>query len=352
MYEDKTYENIKGEILKKVSLTDKREGSFVNDMVSGVAYEIEGAYNRFDKQLGIMFVEDSAGSYIDKRGAEYGILRKQGTYAKGACTFLGKKGSKVSVGDLCATASGLLFSVTTAGAVEESGMIVLPIQAVESGDKYNVLAEEIDTLPVSINGITMVVNAESVLGGTETETDEALAERIWARLQTPVTSGNAYHYRLWAMDVEGVGDAKIFPLDNGPGTVTVMPITAGKRSPGDEIITKVTSYIEELRPIGATVTIIAPAEVLINISASVSISSSTTVSKVKEIYEGLLEEYIKGSVFRLAVVDYYKCLSMFYEIEGVQAVETFTMNGASGNIVIGAKEIQVAGTVSIEGAIL
>ncbi len=349
MYEDKTYENIKEGILEKVSLTDKREGSFVNDMVSAVAYEIEGAYNRFDKQLGIMFVDDSAGSYIDKRGAEYGIARKEGTYAQGECTFIGSKEAKVSAGDLCATTSGLLYSVTTGGTLGDSGMIVLPIRAVEIGDKYNVLAEEISTLPASINGITAVTNVENILGGTETETDEALAERIMARLQTPATSGNAYHYRMWAMDVEGVGDAKVFPLDNGPGTVTVMPITAEKRSPGEEILTEVTSYIEELRPIGSTVTIVAPEEVLINVAASLNISSATTVAKVKEAYEVLLEEYIKTSVFRLSVVDYYKCLSMFYEIEGVQAVQTFTINEGTASIAIGDKEIQVAGTVVVEG---
>jgi len=350
VYEEKTYENIKGEILKKVSLTDKREGSFVNDMVSAIAYEMEGAYSRFDKQLGIMFVNDSAGNYIDKRGEEYGIVRKEGTYARGECTFIGNKGAKVAIGDLCATTSGLLYNVTTGGTLGDSGMMVLPIRAVEIGDKYNVLAEEINTLPASINGITAVANVENILGGTARETDEALAERILARLQTPATSGNAYHYRLWAMDVEGVGDAKVFPLDNGPGTVTVMPITAEKRSPGEEILTKVTDYIDELRPIGATVTIIAPQEVLINVTARINISLATTVAKVKETYETLLEEYIKGSVFRLSVVDYYKCLSMFYEIEGVQAVQTFTINGGTASIAIDAKEIQVAGAVVIEGA--
>lgn len=351
MYEDKTYENIKEGMLKKITLTDKREGSFANDMVSAVAYEIEGAYNRFDKQLGVMFVDDSAGNYIDKRGEEYGIIRKEGTYANGECTFMGNKGAKVSVGDLCGTSSGLLFGATQEKTIDESGTVVVPVSAVEIGDKYNVLPEEINTLPASINGITAVNNAEKVLGGTERETDDALAERIIARMQTPATSGNAYHYRIWAMDVDGVGDAKVFPLDNGAGTVTVMPITAEKRSPGEGIIAEVSSYIEQMRPIGATLSVVAPTEVMVNVAASLSISTATMAAKVKEEYEILLEEYIKNSVFRLSVVDYYKCLSMFYEINGVLTVQTFTINGGTTSIPIGAKEIQVAGAVEVQEAI-
>lgn len=94
VYEEKTYENIKAEILKKVSLTDKREGSFVNDMVSAVAYEMEGAYSRFDKQLGIMFVNDSAGNYIDKRGEEYGIIERKVPMPRESVPLSGTKGRR------------------------------------------------------------------------------------------------------------------------------------------------------------------------------------------------------------------------------------------------------------------
>lgn len=351
MYENKTYETIKNDILKKVTLTDKREGSFVNDMISPISYELERIYGEFDRLLGIMFVDDSAGGYIDKRGSEYGINRKEGTHATGYCSFIGSKGAVVKLGDLCSTMSGLLFEVTKDGNIDDSGIITLPVKAAEIGDKYNVLAEEINTLPANINGVTGVINADKFLGGTERENDDSLANRILARLQAPATSGNVYHYKLWAMDVTGVGDAKIFPLDNGAGTVTVMPITADKRSPGDDIITKVADYIEGQRPIGATVTVAAPTEVLIEVSATINISSAVTIELVKEEYINLLRDYIKRSVFRLAVVDYYKCLSMFYDIAGVLSVESFVLNGGTANITIGEKEIQVTGTVTVEKAV-
>lgn len=347
MYEEKTYEAIRDGILERVTATDKREGSFVSDMVSPISYELESVYNQFDRMLGVMFLDTSAGEYIDKRGEEYGILRKEGSKAKGECTFYGSEYTEIPVGTLCATAGGLLYEVQEGGTIDESGEITLPIIAEQIGDRYNVLTGSIHILPVEIFGVTRISNANKLLGGTERETDNELVERILMRLQAPATSGNAYHYRMWAMDVEGVGNARIFPLDNGPGTVTVLPITSSHRSPDAEIIQKVTAYIEEMRPIGATVTVQAPTERLINVAATVEISTATTIEKVRRKYTELMEAYIKGSVFRLGRVDYYRCLSMFYDIEGVTAVNTFRMNGGTDSIDIDEKEIQVMGTVEV-----
>ena len=213
------------------------------------------------------------------------------------------------------------------------------------------LAGSVRVLPTSIFGVTAVTNDAKMLGGSERETDAELVERILLKLQSPATSGNVYHYKLWAMNVEGVGNVKVFPLDNGPGTVTIMPITSSGRSPDEEIIQRVEEYIEEQRPIGATVTVMAPAEKMINVAASVEITTAVTAETVKEAYRKLLEEYIKSSVFKLSTVDYFKCLSMFYDIEGVVSVKTFTINGGTESISIGEKEIQVTGSIDIEGAV-
>ena len=351
MYEDKTYENIRDEILSKVTLTDTREGSFASDVVSPISYEMEKTYNQFDRMLGIMFLDTSAGTYIDDRGKEYGIIRKEGTYAKGEVTFTGEKDVEIPAGTLCATVGGLMFEVLEGGVIPEGGTITLPVEAQEPGDKYNVLAGSVRVLPTSIFGVTAVTNGGKMLGGSERETDAELVERILLKLQSPATSGNVYHYKLWAMNVEGVGNVKVFPLDNGPGTVTVMPITSSGRSPDEEIIQRVKEYIEEQRPIGATVTVMAPAEKMINIAASVEITTAVTAETVKEAYGKMLEEYIKSSVFKLSTVDYFKCLSMFYDIEGVVSVKTFTINGGTESISIGEKEIQVTGSIDIEGAV-
>ena len=178
-----------------------------------------------------------------------------------------------------------------------------------------------------------------------------MIDRLLLRLRTPATSGNAYHYLQWALEIEGVGNAKVFPLDNGPGTVGVMLITSAGRSPGEDVINAAAAHIEGERPIGATVSVYAPQEVVINIEAAIQISASTTLKAVKKEYQSLLSNYIKNSVFVLSNVDYYKCLSMFYDIPGVVAVKSFLLNGAQKNIPISEKQIQVLGSITIGGVV-
>lgn len=352
MYEDKTYEAIRSGILDKITSLDKREGSFVSDMISPVSLEMEGIYKQFEKLLGIMFVEDSAGEYIDKRAEEYGLTRKQGTKATGSVLFTGRAGVSVPAGTLVSTITGLLFetveevSIPSAETTAEAA-----IQASEAGSVYNVLKGEVCRLPVSVSGISGVTNTEKTLGGSDDETDRELIERLLFLLRSPATSGNIYHYKIWATAVDGVGDAKIFPLDNGPGTVTVLPITSDGRSPDKKIIDDVTAYIEENRPIGATVTVSAPSEVMIQISATIVLDGGVSLADVTAQYKAATEKYIKDSVFKLNVVDYYKCLSIAYEIPGVSQVVSFTVNGGTENITIGAKEIQVLGTVTLTEAV-
>lgn len=351
MYEGQTYEVIKERMLEPITKTDKREGSFVGDMMSSCAYEGERMYHQMDVVLGIAFLTTASGGYIDMHVNPDGIYRKEATFARGEVTFTGAEGTEIPAGSLCATAGGLLFEVTTEGTIGEEGTVTLPVRAAEAGDKYNVLAGYINTLPVNINGVTGVTNAEGTLGGADRETDEALRTRGLLHKQKPATSGNPAHYLEWAMEVNGVGNARVFPLDNGPGTVGVMPITSGGRATGEDILTAVYENIEQKRPIGATVSVYAPEEVMISVDAEIEISTATTIAEVLKAYRAKFEAYIKESVFKLALVDYYKCLSMFYEISGVTSVKTCTVNGGEENISIGAKQIQVAGDVTVREAV-
>lgn len=351
MYEDRLYEVLKEEMLQEITQTDKREGSFVNDIISTSAMKGEEVWAELSKAVGVFFKKDCTGEYCDRFAEEYGITRKNGKKAKGTVTFTGEAGVEIPVGTLCATSAGLMFVTTEVGSIGASGTVSVPVEAEDIGDKYNILTGYINTLPVAIRDVTGVTNGAAFIGGAEAETDEELIDRLLLRLRTPATSGNAYHYLQWALEVEGVGNAKVFPLDNGPGTVGVMLITSAGRSPGEDVINAAAAHIEGERPIGATVSVYAPQEVVINIEAAIQISASTTLEAVKKEYQSLLSNYIKNSVFVLSNMDYYKCLSMFYDIPGVVAVKSFLLNGAQKNIPISEKQIQVLGSITIGGVV-
>ena len=71
------------------------------------------------------------------------------------------------------------------------------------------------------------------------------------------------------MSVKGVGNCKILPLWNGPGTVKVLIIDSNGQTASRELIKNVADYIETVRPIGATVTVASPTPLAITVSVAV-----------------------------------------------------------------------------------
>jgi len=347
MYENLTVEQIKNDILNRISSDlDKSEGSFINDMVSGVAYEIWKVYQSMDALIPIAFVDETSGEYIDKRAAEYGIKRKPGTKAEVALSFTGTDGTVIPKGKIFVTSEGLQFE-TSEDVTIENGAASVTATAVEIGSEYNVEVETITGQLISLSGLTSVTNPEPATGGADPETDAALVKRLYDYLQNPATSGNAAHYRQWALEVDGVGAAKVIPLWNGPGTVKVL-IVGNNNEPVDQsIVEKCRVHIEENRPIGATVTVVSAEGLPINVSVSVIIDSTTTLENVRDSFEEALRVYLRSIAFSKYTLVYNRVAYMLLDIPGVIDYTSLTINGGTTNITIGDDQVPVLGTVVI-----
>ena len=55
MYEDRLYEALKEEMLQEITQTDKREGSFVNDIISTSAMKGEEVWAELSRAVGVFF---------------------------------------------------------------------------------------------------------------------------------------------------------------------------------------------------------------------------------------------------------------------------------------------------------
>ncbi len=341
------YESIKHQILSKINTIDTREGSFTNDMVSPISLELADAYQNIMKSIQLMFLDTTEKNYLEMRAKEYGIERKSGTYASGYVTFAGKGGTAILRGSLVSTITSTLFETTEDAAIDETGTVTVPVIAKAIGNEYNVLPGMLCILPITINGVTSVTNKVVTLGGTGIESDDSLRDRVLLQLRSPATSGNAAHYRLWAMAVDGVADARVYPLHNGNGTVLVMPISSDKRALDQDVLDTVYNYIEGTRPIGASVSVAAPNEVFINVDCALTISPNSNLSAVQAEFAERFEQYIKDCVFRTNVIDIYRCVSLLYDCNGVDQVQYFKLNDSNVNLTIGDKDIQVPGIINL-----
>ena len=222
MFENQTYETIRNRILDNTNINiDKREGSFLSNMVSAISEELAKAYINMGDILSLGFIDDTFDTYLDKRVGEFGVYRKAGTKATGEIKVEGKEGAIITNGTLI-KANDLYFTVLND--IELPAENILYVEANEAGYKNNLLANTEFELVEKNDKVTKLINEVEFTNGVDVETDEDLRKRFVKVVNNPSASGNKNHYEEWALEVNGVGRAIVYPLWNGNGTVKVMII--------------------------------------------------------------------------------------------------------------------------------
>ncbi len=347
MYEDKTFDKILSGMLDRVPEDlDKREGSIVYNALAPCAYELAQAYYKLGNFLELVFIDTSAGDYLTRICSQFGVRRKPATSAVIQASFSDSAGAgfDVSIGSRFG-ANGLIYTVT---AKVSTGIYKLTCET--SGIAGNLSSGEL--LPVDYaSGLAAARVTAIITYAEDEETDEALRERTLTKIQNPSTSGSANDYLLWALSVQGVGDAKVFPLWNGNGTVKAVIIGTDKKAAGSGIVSAVAAFIESVRPIGASVTVESAAELTINISVSVVKSSGYTLAQVTENITAAIEEYLSSTAFKQGSVSFARIGNAILDAAGVLDYSALSVNGGTSNIPVsltaGRCQTPVIGTVTV-----
>ncbi|WP_243108715.1 baseplate J/gp47 family protein [Clostridium rectalis] len=350
MYKESDIE-IRDRMLEKVpNDLDKSEGSFFYDILSPVSQEIAEIKLQLDEILNRVFIKTAVENEYDKeielRALESGVYRKNGTYATGKVTFKGIENTFIPKGTLVQTESGLQFE-TLEDKTIVGNSIDIPIKAIEIGARYIVPGGVIRELPSLITGVLEVINKEATEGGMDIENNENLCNRYLDKIQKPITSGNANHYKQWALEVDGVGDAKVFPLWNGLGTVKIVIVDRNKRKPTEILKEKVNKYIEEKRPIGSEVKVEGALEKKLNISAKIKLAGGFSIAKVNNEFIKLVDKYFKDVAFQLSYISIAKIGNILLNTPGVIDYSSLTINKDVINIGLKKEEIPLLESVDL-----
>lgn len=335
MFENMTYENILADMLSRVtSDVDKREGSVIYDAIAPCAYYLSQAYFNLNNFLNLVSGDTAVGEYLDRVVADYGITRKAATYAVRKIITTGPvdMGSRWGLNDTTYTVLSLMSANTYSAICEQAGDI---------GNAYSGVLENID----NVSGVTATLT-DIITSGDDEETDENLRKRFYNQIQAPSTSGNADNYKQWALEVANVGDAKVFPLWDGPGTVKVLVVDSNMAIDAT-LPDTVAAYIETVRPIGADVTVGSPTSKTINVTANIVLDGSQTLEDIEENFTAALVEYLKETIFDIYSVSYAKIGSLLLATTGVQDYNTLLVNSGTANITIAETEMPLAGTVTL-----
>ncbi len=335
---------IKASIANPVSTA---EGTFSADVSSATSIEFQKAYAELALALEAGFAVTSWGDWLTKRCAELGVDRKAATCAHGVVQVSGTAGAAVIKGSLFGTETGTRFLTTADAVVGADGKASVPVIAAEPGKSGVVGIGAIVKVPMSIPGVTAVSNASETYDGFDAENDESLLERYLLKVRTPATSGNKYHYIQWAREVAGVGRANAIPIWAGNGTVKVIIVNANGESASNDLVAAVAAHIEENRPVGAQVTVVAAVPKKIKITASVRRMAGVTMVDVQTFFAAKLDEMFRSDTFKTNVVSIGKTASLLMASPGVSDYEygSLNLNGASTNVQIGTDELPVAEVV-------
>ena len=335
MYSQQTYEVIKERTLDNISLNiDKREGSILNTLASANAMSLAKAYLDMSDIMSIGFIEDGFDNFLDKRVGEFGVYRKLGTKAIGQIKAEGKEGTIIPNGTyfLCNDLRFIMLNDVVIG--EEDNICY--VEAEEVGYKYNLSSGNAFALIDKIEGVESLINEEAFKNGVDIESDEDLRKRFVKIVNNPSTSGNKAHYEEWALEVDGVGRAVIYPLHAGNGTVKVMVIGNDNKPVSEDILENARLHIEENMPIGCQLTVITPTNLNIVINSSIELKEGYELEEIKVEFEAKLNDYLKTVTNELT---YAKIYGLLANILGVEDISSLTVNNNNINISIAEDKI-------------
>lgn len=343
MYEHMTYDMILQRMLARVPEDiDKRQGSVIYDACAPSAAELAQLYIELEIQLGLVFGTTASGDYLDLRTADYGVIRQAAAPAQRKGAFYGNNNTLIDV------PIGSRFSANETSFIirERLAQGVFVLECETPGIIGNQYFGSI--LPIDyIGGLVSAELVDILIPGEDVESDESLRTRYLYRVRNPSSGGNVADYRDWAMDVVGVGGVKVYPLWDGNGTVKVVIVDSNKDPASPTIVAETAAYIETVRPIGSTVTVVSATAMPINVSAKVTLATGYSLQSVQSSFEEALISHMRNIAFEVNYVSIAQIGVLLLEVPGVTDYTDLFLNDSASNVLLSEESIPSLGTLML-----
>ena len=370
-----TYQNILQAMLERVPDSyDKRDTSPIPTALGPAAWALEGFYLSLNQVQQQAFVQTASGDSLDLLAVIAGLTR----YPASAAVRLGVFNATISTGARFSTINGensINFMVTATATVSDptEGFYYYQLTAETPGTIGNEYTGPI--LPIqTIPGLTSAEITDILIPGDDTETDEAFRERIIEALNERPFGGNIASYRQYVLGLDGVGAVQVYPTWNGGGTVKLSVLGADWLPASEELVESVQNAVDPppnqglglgMAPIGAQVTVAAPTELTVNVSATLTLQSGYQIGQVQQPIEDAIEAYLltvrqawdtntsTTSVVYEANVYLARITAAIVGVTGVVNATNVTLNGGTADLELTengtTQQVPILGTVTLTG---
>lgn len=314
---------------------------------TSIASAVEGLYQHQAWMVRQIFPDTADQEYLYMHAAVRGLALKRAVPARGLLRISGQPGTLIAEGLQAKRADGVLYRVTASAYVPQAGTGTFAAEAVSAGSEGNAEDDTSVTLQVAPAGLNSAAQLQSMRGGLAQETDAELLARLLELIRRPPAGGNRHDYRRWAMAVEGVSEAFVYPLRRGVGTVDVA-IVSGDGLPSQDTIDRVKAYIDDVRPVTAKNSlIVAPTLRPINLAVRVSLRDTTL-----ELARAAIQSAFAAQFATIAPGDAWVRSQAEAQVSNVAGVVDRAITSPSSNVVpvVNADDIQWLrlGAVSVE----
>lgn len=295
-----TLEEIRASLLRDYQTyypnADTSEDSDAYARASSLAACAEGIYAH-QKWLIKQFFPDTADTeFLEKHAGLRGLRRRNATYAAGkGTTISGNPDAVIAVGLQIKTEDGRFYETTESAVIPASGSVIVAVRSLATGAAQNIKTATKGSFMAAPVGVSTDVVLNDVVGATNAESDSSLLERLLNKIRRPAAGGNKYDYKDWALEVDGVEQAYVYPLRRGLGTVDIA-ITADNGVPSDDTVRRAQEYIDQERPVTAKESkVVKPDVTKVNFNIQVKISG-VALNDIKTAIRNALTDYFNGLI--------------------------------------------------------
>lgn len=289
---DEIRQNILRDIVNLLPDADTGDDSDYYIRASSVASVATGIYQHQAWIVRQIFPDTADTEYLEWHCRIRDIYRKSQTTATGLISVTGEVNAAAAAGYVINRGT-LSYTTTAAVTIGADGTASVEAIAGQSGAAGNTLTAVSGIFASTPAGFDSTVTIGIMGGGTDQETDAEMLVRLLDVIRRPPAGGNKYDYKRWAMSVDGVTGAYVYPLRRGLGTVDVV-ITSAAGMPSAEILLDTQTYIDSVRPVTAKNSLIlAPTFKVVDLHIQVSLDGITLAGATTAIQDSLTN-YING----------------------------------------------------------
>lgn len=284
------------------------------------------SYNRYPLAEGFSVPNTKVGRTSKPNTVEFSAVRVTAEVELPAGTILNR------------ASDGLIYK-TISDMKLQPGQNTVGIKCAEEGSIGNCGSGVVLTFAKIVIAVESQAIVESVGAGADDESDQDLLARYLQYIRSVYHGGADSDYRKWALEVEGVNRAWVYPHEMGAGTVSIRIMTPSG-FPDEILLEKVKAHIDSKRPVTVVrVLVLPPVARAINYSIS-NLSPNSDIIKasiVSALQKGLNETAVPEGVLLLA--EQHKA------ILSVSGLYNYHLNDPTQDIALGIGEVAVMGEI-------